>query len=474
MGKGARVTVQAFPEPFRRRMLRTRLPPPRRANMSAISPRGIVVFAAILTATLSTPAPCQTTNADESAIRAARDRSNFAIAAHDVDGTTRVFLPEYVSVSSGNGRTVGRDAGRANYTQIFANRPGVVFVRTPRTITVNAAWGQAGESGHWTGRWSSPDGLIRVGGEYFAKWTKLGGNWRLLAETFVQTTCSGGRYCDAPPVAADQPPVPGLSHVFVAVDSATFAAIAASPFLRDEFGAFETRTTTRSDGSSYTGAYLYGRETYVELQPPSADRPTDLAQLYLGSDFRGDIHRGVERLAASFVRTNFGMNTRGRGDANVPWFYAAGIVPSVTEAQSAAAFNMILLEWHPDFLKTWFPRLPADSTGMSRAAYLAPLWTPQRYLRDVVGITFALDSTETARMAERLSVLGYTIRRAADTVEAVGGGLTVTVVPSVPGRHGTTALRLALQRAKSGVKTFRIGRSELRFSDGPEAIWTFR
>ena len=191
--------------------------------MSAISPRGIVVFAAILTATLSTPAPCQATKADEAAIRAARDRSNRAIAAHDVDGTTRVFLPEYVSVSSGNGRTVGRDAGRANYTQIFANRPGVVFVRTPRTITVNATWGQAGESGHWTGRWSSPDGLIRVGGEYFAKWKTLGGHWRLLTETFVQTTCSGGHYCDAPPVAADQPPALGLSHVFVAVDSATLA-----------------------------------------------------------------------------------------------------------------------------------------------------------------------------------------------------------------------------------------------------------
>ena len=199
MGKGARVTVQAFPEPSRQRMFRARVLPPKCANMSAISPRAIAVCAAVLTASLSSSALCQTTNADESAIRAERDRSNRAIAAHDVDGTTRVFLPEYVSVSSGNGRTVGRDAGRANYAQIFANRPGVVFVRTPRTITVNAAWGQAGESGHWTGRWSSPDGLIRVGGEYFAKWTKLGSDWGLLAEIFVQATCSGGHYCDAPP-----------------------------------------------------------------------------------------------------------------------------------------------------------------------------------------------------------------------------------------------------------------------------------
>ena len=178
----------------------------RSAKVFAISQRAIAVVAAILTVTLATPAPCQRAKADAAAIRAARDQSNRAIAAHDVDGTVRAFLPEYVSVSSGNIRTIGRDAGRVSYAQIFANRPGVLFVRTPHTITVNAAWGQAGESGNWTGRWSSTDGLIRVGGEYFAKWTKVGGDWRLLAETFVQTTCSGGHYCDAPPVAADQPP----------------------------------------------------------------------------------------------------------------------------------------------------------------------------------------------------------------------------------------------------------------------------
>lgn len=448
--------------------------PLRYPDMCVIGTRAIAVLVGVLIASTPQSASSQATQADQSAIRAARDRSNRAIAAHDADGVARVFLPEYVSVSSTNHRTIGRDAGRASFAQHFATRPGVVFVRSPLTITVNTAWGQAGERGEWTGQWRSSDGMIHVRGDYFAKWKKLGGDWRLLTETFVQTSCTGGHYCDTVPMDSDQPVIPGLSHVFVGVDSATFAAIVASPFLRDEFGAFETRTTTRSDGSSYAGAYLYGHETYVELQQPSGDRSASLAQLYLGSDARGDIHQAMDRLAAGSIRTTFGLNTRLRNNVNVPWFYAAGVMPSATEPRSGALFDMTLLEWHPDFLRTWFPRLPADSTGMSRVAYLAPLWAPQRYLRDVVGITFALDSTETARMTERLSRLGFIVRRTADTVVSVGGGLTVTAVPTRPGRHGTAALRFSLQQVKAGVKTFVMGSSELRFTDGLEAIWTFR
>ena len=422
----------------------------------------------------ASPAYGQSRNTDESSIRAERARSNRAIAEHDVDAVARVLLPEYVGVSSGNLRTVGRAAARASYARNFASRPGIVFIRTPRAITVNAAWGQAGESGRWTGRWSSANGVVRVGGEYFAKWKKLDGAWRLLAETFVQTTCTGGRYCDAPPAVATTAPTLGLSHVYVSVDSGTFAAIATSPFLREELGAFETRTTTRADGVTYTGAYLYGRETYVELQQPSPTNAADLAQLYLGTDAQGDIHTSMERLANGGIRTGFGRNTRRREESDIPWFYASQVIPNLAEVDRASRFRMFILEWHADFLRNWFPDRPADSTGVSRAEYLAPLWKPHRYLRDVVGIVFALDSTETARMTERLSMLGYAIRRNADTVHAVGAGLTVSTVPSTPARHGTVALRLSLQRPKSGQQVYRLGASELRFEDGGEAIWIFR
>ena len=136
---------------------------------------------------------------DDAAIRAARDRSNRAIAAHDLEGVASVWLPEFHSVSSTNAQANGRDAARANFAQYFATRPDVVYLREPTSITVNAAWGQAGESGSWTGSWTQADGVTRVGGIYFAKWKRVDARWMLLAETFVQTTCSGTKYCETSP-----------------------------------------------------------------------------------------------------------------------------------------------------------------------------------------------------------------------------------------------------------------------------------
>jgi hypothetical protein len=136
---------------------------------------------------------------DEQLIRATRMQSNDAIAAHDTATLARTFLPQYVSVSSTNAQSIGRDSAIARYVQLFATRRDVVFVRSPDSIAVNTVWGQAAESGHWAGTWTQADGVTRVGGPYFAKWLKREGEWLLLTEVFVQTSCSGTSYCKQPP-----------------------------------------------------------------------------------------------------------------------------------------------------------------------------------------------------------------------------------------------------------------------------------
>lgn len=143
----------------------------------------------------TTPPP----QSDETLIRAARTESNRALARRDLDGISRHWLTDFHMVSSTNEQSAGRDAARARFRQIFASRSNVVYVREPERIEVNQAWGQAAESGRWTGRWSDRYGSTRVGGVYFAKWRKVNGQWKLLAEVFVQTSCTGPRYCNTPP-----------------------------------------------------------------------------------------------------------------------------------------------------------------------------------------------------------------------------------------------------------------------------------
>ena len=136
------------------------------------------------------------------AVRAARARSNAAIAAHDTAGLVALASTSYHSVSSRNVHTNGRSGVGAQYGGTFAALPDVLYVRTPQEVRVYAPWAMADERGTWVGTWTEPDGRVTIRGHYTAKWRRIDGVWLLEAEVFTPLTCRGSSYCTRPP---DQP-----------------------------------------------------------------------------------------------------------------------------------------------------------------------------------------------------------------------------------------------------------------------------
>ncbi|MEP7346171.1 MAG: nuclear transport factor 2 family protein, partial [Gemmatimonadaceae bacterium] len=136
---------------------------------------------------------------DEREIRAARDRSNRAIAAHDTAGIAVEWMPNVNVVSSAGLQSEGRDANIARMAQQFVDRPDVFYVRTPDSVRVFLPWGMAAEYGTWRGRWTQAGDKIEIGGPYFGKWQKEGERWRIQAEIFVPTWCRGGTFCQHKP-----------------------------------------------------------------------------------------------------------------------------------------------------------------------------------------------------------------------------------------------------------------------------------
>ena len=132
---------------------------------------------------------------DEELIRAARGRSNQAIAAHDLDGIARVWMNDVHVVSSTSAQTAGREQNRQRMATQFTNRPDTVYVRRSTAIDVYPPWNVASERGEWTGRWTEPDGTLEIGGTYLAQWRKTDGQWLIQAELFVPTRCTGSAYC---------------------------------------------------------------------------------------------------------------------------------------------------------------------------------------------------------------------------------------------------------------------------------------
>ena len=137
--------------------------------------------------------------ADEQMIRAARDQSNAAIAKHDLDGISAVWMDDVHVVSSTSAQAAGKNANRERMAAQFKNRPDTIYVRKPVTIEVYPQWSVASERGEWTGKWSEPDGALEIGGTYQAQWRKINGRWLIQAELFVPTHCTGSKYCNQRP-----------------------------------------------------------------------------------------------------------------------------------------------------------------------------------------------------------------------------------------------------------------------------------
>jgi ketosteroid isomerase-like protein len=136
---------------------------------------------------------------DERLIRAARARSNAAIAARDVPAIAREWANDIHVLSSSSNQAAGREANARRFTTQFASRPDTVYVRTPRTIDVYGPWGVAAERGDWTGRWTEPDGALTISGTYLAQWRRIDGRWLIQGELYVPTQCRGSKYCSQRP-----------------------------------------------------------------------------------------------------------------------------------------------------------------------------------------------------------------------------------------------------------------------------------
>jgi ketosteroid isomerase-like protein len=137
---------------------------------------------------------------DEQAIRAARGRSNAAIAAHDLDGISRIWMQDVQIVTSTSARGTGRDDNRQRMARQFTSRPDTIYVRRATQVDVYAPWAVASERGEWTGTWTEADGKVTIGGTYLAQWRKIGREWLIQAEVFVPVRCEGSqRYCSRRP-----------------------------------------------------------------------------------------------------------------------------------------------------------------------------------------------------------------------------------------------------------------------------------
>lgn len=289
-----------------------------------------------------------------------------------------------------------------------------------------------------------------------------------LASALVWTS----RITAQKPQAHPIPPVL-LNHLYVVLDSETMAAIVASPLITDELGSFATRTTTANAGERWTGHYLRGKNTYIELFGPGGFR--DARPGMVGIGFGVEDSGGVAALSAAFSARGIAFDTSTRvrlvDGREIPWFFvgALALPDSVTPT-----LTTWVMEYHPAWAAHQAATDSVSPSDITRRRFLKPAYDAHRLLGDVVGATVAIPPSELSTIADELEVFGYVVARRRDRVLAHGTQFDLTVVSAAPARGGLRDLRLALNRVKDGQREYRLGpRSVLHFDTGPSATWRF-
>src|SRR5437870_3666598 len=241
-----------------------------------------------------------------------------------------------------------------------------------------------------------------------------------------------------------------LNHFYVTPDRETFTAAEGSGPLR-RFGAPEKRTTVRKD-ATYTGLYLYGERTYLELlQPDSASFGAPSGVAY-GVEERG----GLESLRGALPSPK--LEEIARGD--VPWFR------SLRSGQPLEGLAEWVMEYVPAFFRGFHPELPPAHPAIARSDALTRYAASCGMLKDraeglfedVVALEIALAPADWQRWRSR-------------PLRVEEADLRVTSAP--PGTPtGVLAAHLRLRR-DAGRSTERIGSTTLSL-DGKDAVWRFQ
>jgi len=263
------------------------------------------------------------------------------------------------------------------------------------------------------------------------------------------------------------------NHSYGVLDRETADAIEHSAYLRD-FANFQVRTTTGTGGVKWTGRYIYGRETYVELFGVGdlPDSPLGSAGLGLGTDHDGDIDTVTERLPSQGVADPIEfLQTRDFGDGvPVPWFDA------ILTTEQYDAFGAWAMEYRPEYLAD--PRSgvtePAAYPGdVSRERYLPDTYR-DHLMRDVTCVRIALTEGDLADTVPLLRAGGFTVRTVpGGGVVALRGGTTIRLDVAPLERIGLKQVEFSLNQPVNYRHEERLGQSTLVVGPGARAVWTF-
>lgn len=263
------------------------------------------------------------------------------------------------------------------------------------------------------------------------------------------------------------------NHAYGVVDRATADAIEHSSYLRT-FANFQVRTATGADGQTWTGRYLLGRETYLELfgvgDLPGPDGVFGAGGMGVSTERDGDLTTVLKRLAAQGIPDPVEYDqTRDFGDGvPVPWFDAVFAKPEYD------AFGAWGMEYRPEYFAD--PRSDTEPAAfprdVGRERYLTDDYRG-RLMRDVTSVHMAVTALDFANTVPLLKAGGFELRPTNGGITATRGGTTLRFDMVPRNNIGLRSVGFELNGPVLHRHEEKLGRSTLVVGPGIRATWTF-
>jgi hypothetical protein len=261
------------------------------------------------------------------------------------------------------------------------------------------------------------------------------------------------------------------NHAWGTFDRATADAVEHSAYIR-EFADFEVRTTTGADGNVWTGRYLRGQRTYLEVfgigDVGGQDGELGSAGLGLSTEHDGDIEKLKTRLRDAGSTPIEFTQTRDFGDHQpVPWFDAVFLDTQYDR------FGAWAMEYRDEYLndprsKVGPARFPGD---VSRERYLPDNYRT-KLMRNITLVRIAVTAADLADTTPLLKAGGFLLRTGPSGVEATRGGTTIRFDVVAMGQTGLKRVEFELNHPVTR-HVEQLGTSTLVVGPGRHAVWTF-
>ncbi|TDP97981.1 DUF5829 family protein [Labedaea rhizosphaerae] len=263
-----------------------------------------------------------------------------------------------------------------------------------------------------------------------------------------------------------------FNHLYAVLDRETADAIEDSAYLR-RFANFQVRTTTGSNGEVWTGRYLLGRETYLELfgvgDLPGQDAQFGSSGLGLSTENAGDLTTVRQRLVDLGTTPIDFEQTRDFGDGvPIPWFDALFTTTAYDK------FSPWAMEYRPEYFAD--PRSgtePASHPGdVGRERYLNDDYRTH-LMHDVTSVRLAVTQRDLDSTVPLLRAGGFSVHHLGSTVIATHGGTTIRLDPTTADAAGLRRVTMSLNHPVWYRHVEHLGRSTLTVGPGSYAVWSF-